>query len=600
MNSIGVMPKRRNNVLLGFSYKATLVSTTLTAIAPLITTLVDGLCTGNLLGADAFNAVNTVMPLVNAVSVLTLICNMGGSVLAAECLACGNEDKANRIFTVALTSAVSVAVLTVLVLALNLDGISAFLCPGEGGVAQARTYLGIMLCYFLFVPFCTTLNNFLSVEGHPELVTRSVIISNVVNVVLDVVFIAVLDWGIAGAAWSTVISGIVNLSVYIPHFFGGGSKYRFFVRAFDRSFWGLLGQNLKQGFGFNIFYIVINLFVLCCNTLISHTLGMTALSQFGLCIQLESVSFGVVVGICIAGISHICRMKGEHDIHGISFVIGQCLRIVLVFFGALFVVMALFPTLILSCFGMNTPQIAQSCRMPFVCFGVFYLCFSFLAVYTTVVMQLGGHVRGKIVFIFGIGILTVLSMLALSMVSEGLLWLGFVFGSIPVVAGALMYTYSFHRRNGAITRFTMLDTIPVHVRFDYSMDYKLTRMDSMLHDLAVFTQVCQMPQYIIDHIRYCCIELCQSVGQKRLKRNIQYFDLSFIETDDCFRLIIKDNGSPDNTLEFERELPGRVLAEDYLPSERDTRLYIVHQMSDHIDYNYVFGMNITTLDWRKG
>ena len=74
----------RNNSLLGFSYRMTLISTTLTAIAPLITTLVDGLCTGNLLGAAAFNAINTVMPLVNAVSVLTLICNMGGSVLAAK------------------------------------------------------------------------------------------------------------------------------------------------------------------------------------------------------------------------------------------------------------------------------------------------------------------------------------------------------------------------------------------------------------------------------------------------------------------------------------------------------------------------------------
>lgn len=58
--------KYKNNSLLWFSYRATLISTTLTAIAPLITTLVDGLCTGNLLGADAFNAINTVMPLVNA------------------------------------------------------------------------------------------------------------------------------------------------------------------------------------------------------------------------------------------------------------------------------------------------------------------------------------------------------------------------------------------------------------------------------------------------------------------------------------------------------------------------------------------------------
>lgn len=75
-----------NNSLLNRSYKRTLVSTVLTAIAPLIATLVDGLFASHMLGAEAFNAVNVVMPIVNAVGILTMICNMGGSVLAAGSL----------------------------------------------------------------------------------------------------------------------------------------------------------------------------------------------------------------------------------------------------------------------------------------------------------------------------------------------------------------------------------------------------------------------------------------------------------------------------------------------------------------------------------
>ena len=591
--------KLRNNSLLGFSYRTTLISTTLTAVAPLITTLVDGLCTGNLLGVDAFNAINTVMPLVNAVSVLTLICNMGGSVLAAKQLAVGKKEQANRIFTVSITSAVLVALMAILLIVFNLDGISRFLCPGEEGAAQVRSYLGILLLYFLFVPFNTTLSNFISIEGHPEIVTRSVIISNTVNVILDIVFIAFLHWGIAGAAWSTVISGITNLGLYVPYFLKGRSTYRFSLKAFGSGWGGILGQNLKQGFGFNIFYIVINLFVLFCNTLISHSSGETALSQFGLCIQLESVTFGLVVGISIAGISQITRMQGEHDKDGMQFVVNRCLKIVIAFFSILMLVLIFFPELILSCFGMNTPEMAGTCRMPFSCFGVFYLCFAFLAVYSTVVMQMMGHVGSKIFFIFGIGILTALSMYAWSAVSPEKLWLGFITGSIPMVIAALAYTYGFHRRNKGFTRFTMLDTIPVHVRFDYSMDFKLTRMDNMLHDLEVFTDVCQLPGHIIEHIKYCCIELCESIGEKRLRSNIKYFDLSFIETDNGFRLIIKDNGTPDNPLEYDSKLAENVKVNDYIPTERDTRLFLIHNLSDNIEYNYVFGMNITILDWSK-
>lgn len=597
MNSTEHTSARRNNVLLGYSYNTTLVSTTLTAIAPLLTTLADGLCSGNLLGADAFNAVNTVMPLVNAVSVLTLICNIGGSVIAARHIASGNKEKADKIYTVSLTSSVCVALLCTLFLDFNLDAVSAFLCPGEEGMAQARQYLSIMLAYFLFVPFCTTLSSFFSVEGHPEVVTRSVIISNAINVILDIVFIAVMGWGIEGAAWSTVISGVVNLAIYFAHLLKGKSTYHFTVKAFDSEFWATLGSNLKQGFGFNIFYIVINLFVLYSNTLISHSLGMVALSQFGLCIQLESVTFGVVVGITMAGISHICRMQGECDTDGIKFVISRCLKFVLIFYGFLALIMSLFPGLILTCFGMNTPGMAEACRIPFICFAVFYLCFAFLAVYSTVAMQMNGHIGGKIFFIFGIGILTALNMLAWSKVSPDKLWIGFVTGSIPMLIGALCYAYSFHHRNKAITRFTFLDTFPVRVRFDFSMDYKLTKMDKLMHELRIFSQVCQIPEFIFDHIKYCCAELCESVAQKRLKRNIQSFDLSFIETEKSFRLIIKDNGTPDNTLDYDTELSEKLTETFSIPSQRDTRLYLIHKMSNHIEYNYVFGMNITILDW---
>jgi len=70
--------KFRNSYLIDKSYRLTLLSVTLTALAPLIATLVDGLFSSNLLGNDAFIAVSVVLPLVNAVSVLTM--------MVAQCL----------------------------------------------------------------------------------------------------------------------------------------------------------------------------------------------------------------------------------------------------------------------------------------------------------------------------------------------------------------------------------------------------------------------------------------------------------------------------------------------------------------------------------
>jgi len=52
----------RNSYLIDKAYRLTLVSVTLTALAPLIATLIDGLFSSNLLGNDAFIAVSVSLP----------------------------------------------------------------------------------------------------------------------------------------------------------------------------------------------------------------------------------------------------------------------------------------------------------------------------------------------------------------------------------------------------------------------------------------------------------------------------------------------------------------------------------------------------------
>lgn len=591
--------RRRNYRLLQYSYNRTMFSTVLTAVAPLICTLVDGLCASNILGTDAFNAVNTVMPLANAVSVLTLICNMGGSVIAARLLASGQKDKANGVFSMALVSAVSVALLVILFLWIRMDSVCMFLCPEPSGAEQVRIYLSILLCYFLFLPFCTTLNNFVSVGGSPGLTSLAVLVANIVNVVLDIVLIVFFNMGIAGAAWATVISGLINVSFYIPHFLKGRSACRFIGLGKIEDRWHVLGQNLKEGVGFNIFYIVVNLFVLFCNSLIARTIGVQALPVFGLCIQFQSITFGVVVGVCIAGISHISRLQGENDNDGIAFVTRKSIRIVLVFFGILTLCMVLFPQLILWCFGMNEPGMVQICRRPLLCFGVYNLCFTFLSVYTTLVMQMQGHVGGKLFFIFGIGILSALSMLAWSAAGADKLWFGLVTGSIPMVAGALLYAYHFYRKDHSYTPLTMMYNIPVYVRYDCSMDYGLEGMPQMLKELKAFTEACQLPKYIIEHIFYCCNELCAGVGEQRIRNNVRFFDLSFIETDDKFRLVVKDNGSPNDPMAYDELFLEHLMESGTVPSQRDTRLYLIRKLAQTVSYNYIFGMNITILEWSE-
>jgi len=181
-------------------------------------------------------------------------------VLAAGQLAKGNRDRANRIYTVALASAVLVAAIAAVGIWINLDSISLGLTGKPESAAYAREYLQVIVIYLLILPLNNTFNDFATQDGFPQLTTRAVVTGSVVNLVLDILFIAVLGMGISGAAWGTVISGLINLALISPYFLKGKSQFRLARPQGDLG--AIIGENLKHGFGFNVYFIVVNSFML--------------------------------------------------------------------------------------------------------------------------------------------------------------------------------------------------------------------------------------------------------------------------------------------------------------------------------------------------
>ena len=432
----------RNSYLIDKTYRMTLLSVTLTAFAPLIVTLIDGLFSSNLLGNDAFIAVSVALPVVNAVSVLTMICERGGSVMAAGQLAKGNRDKANRIYTVAFASAVLVAATAAIGIWMNLDSFSLWLTGRPESAVYAREYLQVIVLYLLILPFNNTFNDFATQEGFPQLTTRAVVTGSGANVVLDILLIAVLGMGVSGAAWGTVISGLINLAFISPYFLRGKSQYRLARPQGDLG--AILGENLKHGFGYNVFFIVINAFMLLGNALVLKVAGHEGLTLFDVCLQIQSATFSVVVGVVMAGVLHINYMRAGGDSTGLQRIMKNTASIVVGFYGVLLLLLVTVPRLFLWCFGLDGIIDPVLARRVFTCFGIYYFCFCAVSVYVTVVLQLAGHVGAKIVLVFTMGILAYLGMLGLSKVSADAMWIGMIVGG-----GAYPYGLSGLRLLGA-------------------------------------------------------------------------------------------------------------------------------------------------------
>ncbi|SHI53917.1 MATE family efflux transporter [Pseudozobellia thermophila] len=188
--------------------------------------LVDSIFVGNWIGAIAIAAINVVLPVSFFIGALGMAIGIGGSSIISRALGAGDPAKATKTFgnQIVLTFLITI---TMAILGIGYVDrlIPAF--GGKGAIFElAKTYYIIVLYGVPFLAFSMMGNNVIRAEGKPKFAMIAMIIPSVSNLVLDYVFIYLLDWGMQGAAWATTGGYIFSFS-YIVYFFSSkGSELK--------------------------------------------------------------------------------------------------------------------------------------------------------------------------------------------------------------------------------------------------------------------------------------------------------------------------------------------------------------------------------------
>lgn len=72
----------------------------------------------------------------------------------------------------------------------------------------AKQYASITLIGMPFLIVTNGMSNLIRADGKPKYSMVCMVVGAIINTILDPIFIFVCDWGIAGAAWATVIGQI--------------------------------------------------------------------------------------------------------------------------------------------------------------------------------------------------------------------------------------------------------------------------------------------------------------------------------------------------------------------------------------------------------
>lgn len=201
-----------------FSYRRLLrfiMPTVIMMIVTSVYSIVDGFFVSNIVGKNAFAAVNLIMPVLMALGSFGFMIGTGGSALVAKTLGEGFHKKANQYFTMLIYFDIIVGILLSVIGFIFMRPISAALGASNLIIDDCVTYGRILIVANTFFMLQNTFQSFLVAAEKPKIGLTISILAGICNVILDYFLIYVFRMGIIGAGLATAISqflgGIIPL-----------------------------------------------------------------------------------------------------------------------------------------------------------------------------------------------------------------------------------------------------------------------------------------------------------------------------------------------------------------------------------------------------
>ena len=196
-----------------FSY-SNLLHFTLPSICMMVFTsiygVVDGLFVSNFAGKTPFAAVNLVMPFIMILGGMGFMIGTGGTALVSKLMGEGKKDEANSTFSMMVLFTLLLGIVLSAVGFLTMRPVSYFLGATDAMIDDCVLYGRIVTGFTFAFMLQNVFQSFFIAAEKPRLGLIVTVAAGVTNMVLDALFIAVFNWGVAGAAIATGLSQCVG------------------------------------------------------------------------------------------------------------------------------------------------------------------------------------------------------------------------------------------------------------------------------------------------------------------------------------------------------------------------------------------------------
>lgn len=336
-----------------------------------IQSVIDGIVLGRFVGANALASVNLVLPCYSLISAFAIVMGIGGQTLVSISLGRGDKQEANNALRSVFVFLLGMSVVVSLVIFLSAGKIASFLGANEVLLPDAVHYIRALVPFFPLLCAMFFGDYIIKAMGHPLYATSVMGMTVVLNIVLDLVFVAVLGWGVMGVGLATGIAFTMGACFNVPRLFSRHEVVAVQRGRYDRRLvWNAFYNGSSEGMSELSVAITVFLF----NITMMRYLGESGVAAFTAINYILFIGTTVFLGISDGIIPIIGYNYGARQQERIKSILKLAARTNSLIGIGLFLLLLLFGEQVIGLFfkdhGSEAFEIASR--------GVSIYCFAFL------------------------------------------------------------------------------------------------------------------------------------------------------------------------------------------------------------------------------
>ena len=582
---------QQNEYVLKNMFGSFFLATVMSALMRQLGGFTDSIVVSHLVSPDALSVVRIWQPFATCMFIIIGIMSAGASFLSARGIGAQNYDKVNRVFNNHLYYVIFSTLLVIGLVLPFLDVVTGLITTDERLLPMLKPYVHADMFAIFIAAVCGVPVSYIITNGSPRLITRRIIISQILNVIFDLLLCGVLDMGLAGASYASGLSNLLAFTSLTGYLRKNSKIFR--LRRPEKI------CSIKQyrecfsiGLPMLISALLAPALVFTMNSLVVDKLGADGMYLFTVYFQVNGICMLALSGsnTAISNIGGI--LLGEEDYDSFRMLTKRIFRLLILVMVAVSLLIFLFPDMLARVFGADDHLIEQ-CYIPFRLMSLAFLP-NAISETLSVLYFVQGHQKlcRWIEIVSNVGSIGIIVVMALY--TPELIWY-----ILPVTAWLLLLVmvamaYVVHRKNKLYAWPTLENTVPSNPSITFSVPYTNEGVESLLNQVHPFVEACELPDGLavdmaLEELLYEVVE----THEPQTSKGHETFDVRIIDKEKEFTVVVKSKGPLRNPIyKFSDE---ELMDID----ENNLRRAILSRLCKNINHKYMNGINCIYLNYNR-